>query len=285
MLNERYGRVYCGERPDVARLVPTSARSILDVGCGAGDLGALIKRLQPEVRIVGVELYQPSAAAARLVLDEVILGGIEETLSQLPSNAFDCIILADVLEHLQDPWHVLRALRRCLRAQGCIVASVPNVRHYYVWIPLILAGQWNYSEWGLLDSTHVRFFTRHTLLEMFSRSGYKPQVVDANYTGNKLILGINWCLHRAFDDFLAGQYLLVATPGDPPDDREDWWRRSGGTPTAWQAIRPHRRGAQGSARPPGASARGALSSQLPGALTAKRVKTTEAGATAASMGK
>lgn len=161
---------YSFERPEVCACVPATAKTILDVGCASGRLGAALKKRQ-DCFVVGVE-YEPEIAnEAKDLLDEVIVGDIEEKIGTLPSDYFDCIVLADVLEHLRFPETVLQKLNRALKDTGIIVASIPNVRHWSV-VRALLEGDWNYEDAGILDRTHLRFFTRKSVLKIFADSGY-----------------------------------------------------------------------------------------------------------------
>jgi len=157
-------------RPDVLELIPETAKRILEIGCGSGMLGASIKQRQPAY-VAGVE-YDPIAAGrASKRLDEVFVGDIEAGEVSFEENSFDCIICADVLEHLRDPASVLKLLRGWLKPEGCMVTSLPNVRNHTV-IQSLLAGNWTYESAGLLDSDHVRFFTRREIEKLLFQTGF-----------------------------------------------------------------------------------------------------------------
>ena len=161
---------YENEREDVQKLINPDSRRILDVGCGKGRLGKILKdKLNAEVW--GVEYVDDIASFAAEYLDSVISGPIEEAILQLPDNYFDTIIFADVLEHLVDPYSVLKKIRSKLSEKGEIVASIPNVRHWSV-VKKLLEGEWEYQEFGIMDSTHLRFFTRKSIFNMFEKAGY-----------------------------------------------------------------------------------------------------------------
>lgn len=162
-------------RPEVRALVPVTARFIVDVGCGAGALGAAIKAERPGVAVRGIELNEGAAARARRVLDDVVVGSGD---GEMPASwpAPDCVIFADVLEHMVDPWTALARWGPRLRPGGCVVVSLPNVAHASVQKAL-WRGRWDYEKEGLLDRTHLRFFTRATALEMLAGAGFEVEVM------------------------------------------------------------------------------------------------------------
>ena len=172
---------YRWSRPDIQALVPRSARRILDVGCAAGALGQALKARQ-DCEVTGVETVPDAAEAARAVLDRVHLGDIALVASSLPQSYFDCIVLADVLEHLVDPARVLAALRPLLAPGGQFILSIPNVRHWSV-VRALLEGRWDYAEAGLLDRTHLRFFTRATIEELLRDVGLEPVLAGTTTLG------------------------------------------------------------------------------------------------------
>ena len=147
-----------------------SNRDVLDVGCANGYLGSVLK--ERGCRVVGVEVDPDAAQEAKTVLDEVVVGDLEELdlVTALGEDRFDVVVFGDVLEHLRDPLPVLRQSRRLLKANGYVVISVPNVAHGAVRLAL-LKGEFEYRDLGLLDNTHLRFFTRRTLDELLDDAG------------------------------------------------------------------------------------------------------------------
>src|ERR1051325_4281481 len=134
---------YQNERPEVVALVPPEARFVIDIGCGAGGLGRHLKAVRPEVQVRGIEPVVSQAERARLVLDDVLVGGAEATL---PAHGPvpDCVIFADVLEHLVEPWDVVRKYRAALGPGGVCVASIPNVANRRV-LRGLYRRRWDYE--------------------------------------------------------------------------------------------------------------------------------------------
>jgi 2-polyprenyl-3-methyl-5-hydroxy-6-metoxy-1,4-benzoquinol methylase len=173
------GRGYYGhERPDVLELVPASARDVLDCGCGEGWLGEQLRRRG--CRVTGIELHPAAAEVAARRLDRVLAGNLEACVPALSAGSFDCVVCADVLEHLVDPWQVVGELKRVLRPRGALVCSVPNIRYVSVVVDLLVRGRWTYREEGVLDRTHLRFFTRRTFAEFLTGAGFEIDVTQPN---------------------------------------------------------------------------------------------------------
>lgn len=148
--------------------VPTGA-SVLDVGCASGDLArALVER---GYRVSGVDVDAEAVERARDVLVEAVVADLEtDSLTGLLEGPYDVVILADVLEHLTEPHRHLAAARELLAPGGVVLASIPNVAHGALRLAL-LQGRWHYTAEGLLDTTHMRFFTYDTVLELFQGCG------------------------------------------------------------------------------------------------------------------
>lgn len=170
-MNRTMQNYYTCARPEIQEMVSASSQRILDVGCAAGSLGAALKTRQ-QAELWGVEFVAGAAELAAQKLDRVIPGTIEDSLTLLPDGYFDTIICSDVLEHLVNPWQVLAALKTKLASGGELIASIPNIRHWSV-IRGLLEGHWQYRDAGILDRTHLRFFTRNDILDLFSSANFE----------------------------------------------------------------------------------------------------------------
>ncbi len=175
---ERPAFYYEQARPEVAALVPPGCRRVLEVGCAGGELG---RRLHLRGHhVTGIELVPEMAERARRWLDHVETADVETDGFPFPPASFDAIIFADVLEHLLDPWRVLREAADVLAEGGVVVASIPNVQNIDV-LRRLLRGRWDYRERGILDRGHLRFFTLHTIHELFAQAGLTLEHVSRVY--------------------------------------------------------------------------------------------------------
>lgn len=161
-------------RQEILGLVPMQASAILDVGCAVGNLGRALKERQT-CEVAGIETHPAAAAVARRWLDRVWDQDVDTVLDELPSAAFDCVVAADVLEHLPDPWSTLRRLAEKLSPapHARLIVSLPNAAHWSVVLPL-LQGEWQYQDAGILDATHLRFFTPASVGRLVAGAGLKP---------------------------------------------------------------------------------------------------------------
>ena len=161
-------------RQELLNLIPTSAKQILDCGCGTGELGKAIKKRQ-KCHITGIELNKEAFRLAEQNLDLAFCDNLNRHDPALHNQRYDCIIFGDILEHLISPWWVLIRFQKVLADGGTIVASIPNVAHSKV-INQLQRGIFRYEAAGLLDITHLRFFTKTTIFQLFYKAGLK--VVD-----------------------------------------------------------------------------------------------------------
>ncbi len=218
------------DRPDVLALIPTTARRVLDLGCGGGRLGQTLKARQP-AEVWGVERDPQAAARAAQRLDHVITGDLDDESWTLPTGGLDAVVCADVLEHLRHPERVLQRCRAWFAPGGCLIASLPNVQHHSV-VSGLLEGNFTYEPAGLLDEDHLRLFTRREIDKLFFRAGYRVvewrAVPGEGYAewnaagrpgevriGGLQITGLDAARAEAFFTY---QYLVRAEPVPVPDD-------------------------------------------------------------------
>lgn len=203
---------YGTARTALLDLLPGHAepRSVLEIGCGSGANLAELKRRYPACTTTGIELDERAAAVARRRegIDELIQADIAGVT--LPEAGFDLIVLSHVLEHFADPEQVLARCRRGLREGGQVLVALPNLRHALVVGALVFRGEFRYEEAGILDRTHLRFFTRRSALRLLTEQGFVVQRAEADIEGrrSRLLDALSLGLAREFAAF-AYNFLAV----------------------------------------------------------------------------
>lgn len=173
---------------------------MLDIGCATGYLSEKMK--EKNCFVVGLEVDKKSAEIAKEKSDELIIGDVEK-LDNLPYSEgyFDVIVFGDVLEHLKEPHQVLKRFRKYLAFDGYAVASIPNVAHWSIRFSLLF-GKFDYGKYGILDETHLRFYTLTSVKKLFQKAGYKIIKID----GTGKILSIL----KIWKSLLASQFVVAA---------------------------------------------------------------------------
>jgi 2-polyprenyl-3-methyl-5-hydroxy-6-metoxy-1,4-benzoquinol methylase len=158
------------------RLVGVGKR-VIEFGCATGYFAQLLSEKQ--CKVTGIEVNQAAAEIAKQHCEDVRVADLDfiSPTELLPEEKFDVAVFGDVLEHLRNPWKVLEETRQLLNSDGCVVASIPNIAHGSIRLALI-QGRFDYAESGILDDTHLRFFTYKTVIELFERSGYFVDKVE-----------------------------------------------------------------------------------------------------------
>jgi 2-polyprenyl-3-methyl-5-hydroxy-6-metoxy-1,4-benzoquinol methylase len=237
----------------VLRLVG-EGKQVLELGCAAGHMSRFLVT-ERGCTVTAVERDEEAAAEARKVVSRLILGDLDtlELSEALPGARFDAILCADVLEHLKDPVRVLRGLRPLVAPGGFLVASVPNIAHVSV-LAELLEGRFRYRPLGLLDETHLRFFTRDSLLASFEQGGFdvthlerlplEPEATEFRTDLGRFPAELARLL-RAHDESTTYSFILKAVPAArdapatgaprPPGDPIVWPRRPAATEdTFWR---------------------------------------------------
>jgi len=217
---EQQGLYVANPRSEVAWFLPAGARTVLDVGCGRGGFGTSLRSAYgSDVRLVGLEPVPDQAAAARASgdWDAVHVGYFPDDLPG-DEGPFDLVVFNDVLEHMVDPWHALRACHDHLRPGGRVLATIPSIQYAPVLLK-VARGRWDYADDGTLDRTHLRFFTRATMVEMFEACGFRvDSCAGVNSVENRWASDPNRVrrlakrgLARALGDARYVQFVVVAT--------------------------------------------------------------------------
>lgn len=243
-IHELHGQTfdyYGGTRNDLVGMLTHQPRQVLDIGCAAGMTGASLKRQFPFASVWGIELNPVAAERAKQHLDRVLIGKFEdfdlEKEGILPGT-LDTVIVADVLEHIYNPWDVLVRLKPLLSPDAQIVASIPNARNLSL-MENLANGYWRYEEMGLLDITHIRFFTLKEIRRFFHETGYHvenfvygmdPQLGDvftryqhscpANIETEKLVL--KNVSYGELLELCSLQIYVLAEPGAAAKDVVDY---------------------------------------------------------------
>jgi 2-polyprenyl-3-methyl-5-hydroxy-6-metoxy-1,4-benzoquinol methylase len=194
---------FAGSRDDIVQRLGTDATSsILELGCGTGATGLSALCAGKAGRYVGIELDERAADSAKAVLSQVLVGDVAAMdLSDLHGQ-FDALIISEVLEHLTDPWTTLAQLVACLKPGAEVYASSPNISHWWV-IRDLLAGRFVYAADGVMDSTHLRWFTPASFRQMFEAAGVKVSGVGP-------LVAMRW-KPRMFDRLTGGRFSHLFT--------------------------------------------------------------------------
>lgn len=210
--------------PDLLRFLPPGMKRVVEVGSSSGALARAYRDTSPFCEYIGIEIEPAYAEASRQYCSAVICGNIEHLEDDVFNGLFpaDCWIFGDALEHLYDPWAVLRRIRTQIGATSRVVACVPNAQHWSMQASLN-CGLLRYQSSGLMDKTHIRWFTRTTLVELFASTGFRivdgcPRIFDEPQKDRVLpairamASAIGADPQQAVDDALPLQWVVCAVP-------------------------------------------------------------------------
>ncbi|WP_277458203.1 class I SAM-dependent methyltransferase [Methylococcus capsulatus] len=209
---------------DLLAILPLNAERIIEVGCSTGALAREYKKLNPKCNYIGIDIDPDYAKLAERYCDSTLAIDIERIPEDIFISLFpsDCWIFGDTLEHFHDPWSVLTRIRKMISQSGCISACIPNAQHWSVQARLN-SGNFVYEEVGLLDKTHLRWFTRTTMLNLFNDCGFRVEVIIPRifYEPGRdkvmsavraMAISIGSDPERAAIDAMPIQYVIRAAP-------------------------------------------------------------------------
>ncbi len=167
---------YQGQRPEVAAFLPSTYSKVLEIGCGNGDFRDIISNNACEYW--GVEPVAEIAKLADLKLDRVLVGTYDEIVDDLPDNYFDLIICNDVIEHMVDHEAFYQSIKQKVKPNAYMIGSLPNVRFLPNIHELLRKKDWEYKESGILDRTHLRFFTEKSIKRDFNNQNFEIEILS-----------------------------------------------------------------------------------------------------------
>lgn len=209
---QKSNKYYSETRPELLKYYPIGIKKLLDIGCSSATFSSTLKSRSP-IEIWGIEMNEASAEVANQKIDKVLVGDVNEIVETLPINYFDCIGCNDILEHLYNPEDLLVNLKKTISEDGILITSIPNFLIISNLKNLLLWREWNYTEEGTLDFTHIRFFTKKSIVKMFKRAGYEIINIEGiNETGGWKWKLFNLLTFGFFREFGYIQFVCIAKP-------------------------------------------------------------------------
>lgn len=202
---------YSHTRNELVKFLPKQLHTVLDVGCAGGNFGQMLKELF-DCEVWGIEPDENSASIAKKKLDKVFNCVFGKEIELLIDQTFDCIFFNDVLEHLAQPEEALQLAKKFLKPNGFIIASIPNLRFYPAMISLLRHKDFEYLDAGVMDKTHLRFFTKKSMIRLFEETGFQINTIEGiNKHSFRYLEILNFMLFGAISDMHFPQYAVVAT--------------------------------------------------------------------------
>ena len=209
---EKPNGYYGWSREEMLAFLVPGTKTVLDIGCGEGGFGNAIKKAFPEIEVWGIEPNAVAAAKASEALDHVINASFEADMTGLAGKKFDCIVFNDVLEHLVNPGNAIQIAGKYLQGKNYIIASLPNILFFPVLRQILTQQDWKYIEHGILDNTHLRFFTRKSMIRLFEENGYDVKMIQgiSRHSCGRLYNLLNTVFYKKLDDWKFMQFGLRA---------------------------------------------------------------------------
>ncbi|MDR2693210.1 MAG: class I SAM-dependent methyltransferase [Chitinispirillales bacterium] len=176
MINEKSELMYAiSKRPEMAQFLPGAYSKVLEIGCNVGNFAPIVKSKPCEYW--GVEPFEEAAKVAGTRMDKVLVGLYDNVANEVPDNYFDMVIANDIIEHLEQPWNFLQSIKKKMTINAFIVLSIPNVRYYLNLGELLIHKDWKYVNSGILDITHLRFFTKKSIIRLLNENGFEIEMM------------------------------------------------------------------------------------------------------------
>lgn len=204
---------YHGVRTEIFPHIPQGIKRTLDVGCASGTFSNTVKQMR-DAETWGIEMVDTCIDEAKTKMHRVLHGTFDDVYDELPKTYFDCIFFNDVLEHMLHPEECLIKVKDNISQGGYIMASIPNIRHISIIRSLVLKGEWKYEDSGILDKTHLRFFTRKSIVRMLEDCGYRVEMIKGiRGVGKFSITSLaNVITFGLLSEFKYKQFLILAKP-------------------------------------------------------------------------
>jgi len=204
---------FSSARYEILNLLPQYSEKVLEIGCGTGATLGWLKEIGRCKETTGIELMDDYAQIAKMNADRIITADIEEDNISFPDEYFDLILCLDVLEHLKDPWQVLEFIvKNWLIPGGILVVSLPNIRYRTILMDLLIRGHFQYQDIGILDRTHLRFFTKHSAISLIQSAGLDNLQVELHPSAVKGKMAIiNALTFGFFRDTFSWQIILTGS--------------------------------------------------------------------------
>jgi len=201
---------YYKTRTELIDMLPFIKGRYLEIGCGDGGTLAYLKTKGASY-VAGIDISKKAIdMASQKFLDFVLCVDVEKDILPFKEGEFDGIIFADVLEHLYNPWDTTKKIAKYLKDDGYMLLSIPNIKNYHILRRLIFHDEWSYSEWGILDNSHIRFFTLKEIINVLDYAGLNMIDLKLNASVGGIFKIVNTILCNKLDSFTVSQYYLLA---------------------------------------------------------------------------
>ena len=171
MINERSEQLYFGyDRPEMVQFLPDEYSKVLEIGCNVGNFRRFVNK---PCEYWGVEPFEAAANIAKTKMDKILVDFYDKIEDEIPDNYFDLVIANDVIEHMEQPWNFLKSVKKKMTEKASLILAIPNVRYYENLKKMLFHKDWKYEDCGILDITHLRFFTKKSIIRLLNENEFK----------------------------------------------------------------------------------------------------------------